>query len=268
MVLSKAVTLPQLPTGTPGIPGTWRQPVSPQPACRTPGSNFLCAPLHPLLASLSLSTCSAQVHHCSLYICAKKLTKWCIMKLDRDLWQPSKNCHADNGKKKRGRSSGLCHAWTLNTDFLFFFSWIQTRGNLWERGTQQSKQKIGKQKARSKCKGNRSKLTIWAEVIYQNDLLDETGRGAVQNTAGTQERKSHFVSCHNNDNVRTDRNLLCYTAGIPNSSKVEAATLPLQQVSIGRTKLQVRTSERAMASQPDLTRTHNQELTVGLAWTS
>lgn len=75
MVLSKAVTLPQLPTGTSGIPGTWRQPVSPQPACRTPGSNFLCAPLHPLLASLSLSTCSAQVHHRSLYICAKKLTK-------------------------------------------------------------------------------------------------------------------------------------------------------------------------------------------------
>lgn len=140
------------------------------------------------------------------------------MKLNRDLWQPSKNCHADrkgrpNGKKKRGRSSGLCHAWTLNIDRLtsfFFSSCIQTRGNLWGKGTQQSKQKVGQQKGRNKCKRNRSKLTIWAEVIYQNDLLDEIGRGAVQNTAGTQERKSHFVSCHNNDNVRTDRNLLCY----------------------------------------------------------
>lgn len=78
------------------------------------------------------------------------------------------------------------------------------------KGDSTEQTKNGKKKGRNKCKGNRSELTIWAEVIYQNDLLDETGRGAVQNTAGTQERKSHFVSCHNNDNVRTDRNLLCY----------------------------------------------------------
>lgn len=126
-------------------------------------------------------------------------------------WQKGKT----QWKIKEEALASALHGHKLNTKkpppFPFSLAYRQEKISMRE-GVWTEKQKEGKQNGRSKCKGNRSILTIWTEVIYQNDLLDKAGRGAVQDTAGTQGGKRQMsVSCHNNNNGRTDTNLLCYT---------------------------------------------------------
>lgn len=61
--------------------------------------------------------------------------------------------------------------------------------SLRKKGVNKVTKKRENRRKKNKCKGKRSILTIWAEVIYQNNFLDEVGRGAVQDAAGIQRRK-------------------------------------------------------------------------------
>lgn len=60
--------------------------------------------------------------------------------------------------------------------------------SLWKKGINKATKKENRRR-KNKWKGNRCILTIWAEVIYQNNFLDEVGRGPVQDAAGIQRRK-------------------------------------------------------------------------------
>jgi len=127
VVLPTATSLPRPPTGTPGIPDTWRQADSLlRSACRTPDNNFLQAPLHPLALSWFVITHSAHVHYCYIHICAKQLTKWCIMKRNRDVCQSGQNCQTGKtqwkGKKEEEPLASAMHGHKLNTERLPPFS--------------------------------------------------------------------------------------------------------------------------------------------------
>lgn len=150
--------------------------------------------LHPN-QTLEASFLNPQPQHC-LSNCAEELTKWYTMKLDRDLCQCGQNCQADRegrrtGQKKQGTLASAMHVLKTNTKTtsLLLFSCTQTWRNLCERGGLNRANKNMENRGEKKCKGNGSILTIWAEVIYQNDLLDEAGRSAVQDAAGIQRGK-------------------------------------------------------------------------------
>lgn len=103
------------------------------------------------------------------------------------------------GQKKQEALASAMHVLKPNTKTtsLVLFSCTQTWWNLWERGgLNRANKNMGNMGEKNKCKGNGSILTIWAEVIYQNDLLDEAGRGAVQDATGIQrgKRQSPWVA--------------------------------------------------------------------------
>lgn len=189
------------------------------------------------------------------------------MKLNRDLWQPSNNCHPDrkgraNGKKKRKKLWPLpCMDIKHRKTFFSFSPAYRQEGICEGRGLNRANKK--QENRREVICVKETGPNLRSELKSSTKMISWMRLGGVRFRTLQGPRKEKATSWA--AIITTMLGLIEIRCAVhySRSTKLQwngSSDLALVTVLIGRTNLQVRISQRLMASQPDLARTQSQEL--------